>query len=106
MSIERTTGTCIVVHLADSEAHFPDTQQAEEWIGKLDVGLHVHAIEETQVPCWTAECDSPDCVGTEDDEHGNATHFLAGSEFDVEFELSDLQRQPDGVLLCTLCRER
>ena len=106
MTINRTTGTCIVVHLADSEVHFPDTRQAEEWIGKLDVGIRVHAIEEAQVPCWTAYCDNPACQHPEGDENDNAMHIPAGSAEAAEVRLSDLQRQPDGVLLCTMCRDR
>jgi hypothetical protein len=106
VSIERTTGTCIVVHLADSETHFPDTQQAEEWIGKLDVGIRVHAIEEAQMPCWMAYCDNPACKHPESDENDNAMHIPGHDQAEVERLLSGLQRVPDGRLLCDVCRDR
>lgn len=106
MTINRTTGTCVVVHLADSEAHFPDTQQAEEWIGKLDVGIRVHAIEEAQVPCWMARCDNPACGHAESDENDNAMHIPAETAAEAELHLDDLQRAITGPLLCTACREQ
>lgn len=105
MSIVRVPYTCIVVHLADTEAHFPDAQQAEAWVERLDTGILVRAIEEAHTPCWMAYCDEPACEHPEGDENDNPTHLPAWTAEDAERLLSDLQRQPDGVLLCTTCRD-
>lgn len=105
MSIERTTGTCVVVHLADSEVHFRDTEQAQDWAEKLPEPHKVRAIENAQVPCWMAYCDNPACQHPEGDENDNAMHIPAETAADVEQHLTDLQRMPSGALLCTVCRE-
>lgn len=105
MTIERTTTTCIVVHLADSEAHFSDAQQAEAWAEKLDAGIRIHAIEEAQEPCWMAYCDEPACQEPEGDENDNATHLVGQTAQDAERGLTDLRRVAGGALLCTACRE-
>lgn len=105
MTIERVTTTCIVVHLADAEAHFPDAQQAEAWIETLEAGLRIHAIEEAQEPCWMARCDEPTCGEYEGDENDNPTHLVGATIEDAERELTDLRRVASGALLCTVCRE-
>jgi hypothetical protein len=105
MSIVRYPHTCIVVHLADAEAHLDTAAAAEQWIERLDPAIKVHAIEDAQQPCWTAHCDTQDCLGQEDDEHGNTMHFPAPTAGDAEHQLSDLQRMNDGQLLCYACRE-
>lgn len=104
MSIERYPHTCMVVHLVDSEAHLPDAQAAEAWIGQLDVGIRVHAIEEAQQPCWTAHCDEPACEQPEANENDDAIHILAATAEEAEAQLGDLQRV-NGVLLCVGCRD-
>jgi hypothetical protein len=105
MSIVRAPGTCIIVHLDEGEAHLPTPERAQEWAADWPEQKQIRAIEPAQMPCWTAECDTPDCVGCEDDENGNTMHFLAATADDAEQQLSDLQRQPDGRLLCTMCRD-
>lgn len=104
MSIERLATTCIVVHLAASEAHFPDAQQAEAWIERLPAEIIVRAIEPAQTPCWMAYCDEPACGHAEGDENDNPTHIPGHDQAEVEALLDDLKRVA-GVVLCTVCRE-
>lgn len=102
MSIQRVTGEpCWAVHLADSEIHFPSTDQAQKWaVGEPGV----RAIEPAQTPCWTAHCDNPACEAPEGDEDGNASHVPGGTQAEAEERLQELKRTPAGALLCEPCR--
>jgi hypothetical protein len=105
VSIESVKGTCIVVHLADSETHFRDPAGAQNWAETLPADIQVRAIENAQVPCWMAYCDNPACEHPEGDENDNATHLVGDTAAEAEQQLNDLRRTAAGVLLCTLCRE-
>lgn len=105
MSIEPVKGTCIVVHLADSESHFRDPDQAQDWAENLPAEVQVRAIENAQTPCWMAYCDNPACEYPEGDENDNPTHLPADLADEAERLLTDLRRIPSGALLCTVCRE-
>lgn len=105
MSIERVPGLCMVVHLAESEAHFPDFNAARTWAARLPAdAAAVRAIEPAQTPCWMAYCDEPACEHPEGDENDNPTHLPAATADEAEKQLSDLQRIAGGALLCTMCR--
>lgn len=105
MTINRTTGTCIVVHLEDGEAHLPTVEQAQEWASHVETGVIIRAIEPAQTPCWTADCDTPGCDGYEGDENGNQTHLPARTIEEAEALLGELKRDAAGRLVCTECVE-
>lgn len=98
MATQQLTEPCWVVALADGDqAHFTTSKAAHDWITP-DIAHHVSHINVAGQPCWTATCNT--CGQAELDENGHPMHFDTATPSD----LGDLQRGPDGRLLCQECR--